>query len=60
METDPWERPDYDSLLKWPSDKEPEAPTESSLLEVSEETRRFLVEKCTRGVANEVRRKTWS
>ena len=33
---------------------------ESMLLEVLEETRRFLVEKCTWGMANDIRQKTHS
>ena len=60
METDPWERLNYDSQVEWSSDEEPEVPTESSLMEVLEETKRFLEQKCTRGVANKVRRKTQS
>lgn len=59
MDRDPSERPDYDSPVVWPSDEEPEA-SEPYLMEVSEETRRFLVDKCTRGVANDVRRRTRS
>ena len=60
METDLREKPDCNSQVEWPSDEEPKVPMESSLLEVSEETKRFLMQKCTQGVANEVRRKTWS
>ena len=50
MESDPFERLDYSSQVDW-SDEEPEVPTESTLMEVSEETKRFLVDKCMRGVA---------
>ena len=53
-------RLEYDSPVEGASDEEPGIPSESTLLEVSEETRRFLVEKCTRGVANDVRRRTRS
>ena len=51
----------YDTLVEWPSsdeerpNEEPEVPVESTLVEVSEDTRRFLADKCTQGVANEVR-----
>ena len=41
-------------------DEEPGIPSESTLLEVSEETRRFLVQKCIQGVANDVQWRTWS
>ena len=57
MDANPSERPDYSIPVEW-SDEEPEVPTESTLMEVSKETKRFLVDKCTRGVANEVRRRT--
>ena len=52
METDPFERPDYSSQVDWP-DEELEVPTESILMEVLKETKKFLMDKCMRGVANE-------
>ena len=64
--TQPTEKLVYDTHVEWPSldeerqDEEPEVPDELALVEVSKETRRFLVDKCTRGVANEVRRRTRS
>ena len=38
MESDSFERPDYSSQLEW-SDEEPEVRTDSTLMEVSEETK---------------------
>ena len=71
MDAQPTEKPVYDAHVEWPSsdeerpdeerqDEEPEVPGESHLVEVSEETRRFLVDKCTRGIANQVKRRTRS
>ena len=71
MDVQPTEKPVYDAHVKWPSsdeehpeevcqDEEPEVPGESALVEVLKEIRRFLVDKCTQGVAKKVRRRTQS
>ena len=71
MDTQPMKKPVYNAHVEWPpldeerpdkerQDEEPEVPGKSHLVEVSEETRCFLVDKCTCGIANEVRRRTWS
>ena len=60
METEPEERPEYDSLVQWPSNEGSAEPTDPNLVEVTGETRRFLEEKCTRGMTNEARKRTRS
>ena len=59
MDADPFERLDYRTPVDW-LDEEPEVLTESTLMEVSEDTKKFLVAKCTQGLAKEVRRRTQS
>ena len=59
MDADPFKRPEYNSPVDW-SDEEPEVQMESTLMEVLQETRQFLVDKCTRGGAKDVRWRTRS
>ena len=55
MGTEPSMRLAYDSPVEWPLDEEPGVVSKLMPLEVSEETRWFLMHKCTWGVANDVR-----
>ena len=59
MERDPYEKPNYDDPIHF-EDTDDEDQTEGSLMEVSEETKKFLTEKCTWSVLNSIRRKTRS
>ena len=61
MEEQSSKRADHNSPVEWPSlDEEPEVTMELTLMEVSEETRRFLMDKCTQDLANDIRERTWS